>query len=220
VCTGGSRPTPSPSLLQRDTCASSCWSNEFARVPCFDAAISNGEMRLKDFPVAADILKQLADGYHWKGMNKEAVAMLARHISARGDLPCRPLFAVHSRPADKRLWFVASWLQLKRGREPREFLLSKLQTCTGRLSTMRLLPCSSKVQMNAIHYCCSWLNQTPLSTSPCRPALSLPHPEDGLASDVPRNANTNANTVTASKLSGDAAMRRDIWLQGTYCTNL
>jgi TolB-like protein/DNA-binding winged helix-turn-helix (wHTH) protein/Tfp pilus assembly protein PilF len=53
----------------------------------FDAAISDGEMRLKDFPVAADILKQLADGYHWKGMDKEAVAMLARQLSAVGDLP-------------------------------------------------------------------------------------------------------------------------------------
>jgi hypothetical protein len=53
----------------------------------FDAAISDGEMRLKDFPVAADILKQLADGYHWKGMDKEGVAMLARQISAEGDLP-------------------------------------------------------------------------------------------------------------------------------------
>jgi TolB-like protein/DNA-binding winged helix-turn-helix (wHTH) protein len=53
----------------------------------FDAAISDGEMRLKDFPVAADILKQLADGYHWKGMDKEAVEMLARQISAAGDLP-------------------------------------------------------------------------------------------------------------------------------------
>jgi TolB-like protein/DNA-binding winged helix-turn-helix (wHTH) protein len=53
----------------------------------FDAAISDGEMRLKDFPVAADILKQLADGYHWKGMDKEAVAMLARQLSAEGNLP-------------------------------------------------------------------------------------------------------------------------------------
>jgi TolB-like protein/DNA-binding winged helix-turn-helix (wHTH) protein len=53
----------------------------------FDAAISDGEMRLKDFPAAADILKQLADGYHWKGMDKEAVEMLARGISAKGDLP-------------------------------------------------------------------------------------------------------------------------------------
>ena len=52
-----------------------------------DAAISDGEMRLGDFPVAADILKELADGYHWKGMDKDAVDMLVRHISATGDLP-------------------------------------------------------------------------------------------------------------------------------------
>jgi TolB-like protein/DNA-binding winged helix-turn-helix (wHTH) protein len=53
----------------------------------FDAAISDGEMRLKDFPVAPDILENLADGYHWKGMDKKAVEMLARLISAEGDLP-------------------------------------------------------------------------------------------------------------------------------------
>jgi TolB-like protein/DNA-binding winged helix-turn-helix (wHTH) protein len=53
----------------------------------FDAVISDGEMRLKDFPMAPDILGQLAEGYHWKGRDKEAVEMLARHISARGDLP-------------------------------------------------------------------------------------------------------------------------------------
>jgi TolB-like protein/DNA-binding winged helix-turn-helix (wHTH) protein len=53
----------------------------------FDAAISDGEMRLKDFPVATDILGQLADAYHWKGMDKEAVEMLGRQISAKGDLP-------------------------------------------------------------------------------------------------------------------------------------
>ena len=53
----------------------------------FDDAIRDGEIRLKDFPVAADILGQLADSYHWKGMDKEAVEMLARQISARGDLP-------------------------------------------------------------------------------------------------------------------------------------
>ena len=56
-------------------------------------------------------------------------------------LPCRPLFAVHSRPEDTLLWFVASWLQLKRGRARREFLLSYLQTCTeSSVSTMRLSP--------------------------------------------------------------------------------
>jgi TolB-like protein/DNA-binding winged helix-turn-helix (wHTH) protein len=53
----------------------------------FGAAISDGEVRLKDFPVAADILGQLADAYHWKGMDKEAVEMLARQISAEGDFP-------------------------------------------------------------------------------------------------------------------------------------
>ena len=53
----------------------------------FGAAISDGEMRLKNFPVAADILEDLAEGYHWKGMDKEAVEMLARQISAEGDLP-------------------------------------------------------------------------------------------------------------------------------------
>jgi TolB-like protein/DNA-binding winged helix-turn-helix (wHTH) protein len=53
----------------------------------FDAAISDGEMRLKDSPGAADILKQLADSYHWKGMDKEAVEMLARQFSAQGNIP-------------------------------------------------------------------------------------------------------------------------------------
>ena len=52
-----------------------------------DAATSDGEMRLKDFPVAPDILQQLAESYHWKGMDKEAVEMLARQISAEGNLP-------------------------------------------------------------------------------------------------------------------------------------
>ena len=53
----------------------------------FDAAIRDGEMRLKDLPAAPDILEQLADGYHWKGTDKEAVEMLARQLSAREDLP-------------------------------------------------------------------------------------------------------------------------------------
>ena len=53
----------------------------------FDAAISDAEMRLKDFPAAADLLGELADSYHWKGMDKEAVEMLGRQISAQGDLP-------------------------------------------------------------------------------------------------------------------------------------
>jgi tetratricopeptide (TPR) repeat protein len=53
----------------------------------FDAAIRDGEMRLKDFPAAPDILQFLADSYHWKGRDKEAVEMLARQISAEGNLP-------------------------------------------------------------------------------------------------------------------------------------
>ena len=52
----------------------------------FDAAIRDGEMRLKDFPAAPDILQFLAASYHWKGRDKEAVEMLGRQISAEGDL--------------------------------------------------------------------------------------------------------------------------------------
>ena len=39
----------------------------------FDAAISDGEMRLKDFPATPDILQFLAASYHWKGRDREAV---------------------------------------------------------------------------------------------------------------------------------------------------
>jgi TolB-like protein/DNA-binding winged helix-turn-helix (wHTH) protein len=53
----------------------------------FDAAIGDGEMRLKDFPAAPDILQFLATSYHWQGRDKEAVEMLARQTSAEGDLP-------------------------------------------------------------------------------------------------------------------------------------
>jgi TolB-like protein/DNA-binding winged helix-turn-helix (wHTH) protein len=53
----------------------------------FDAAISDGKMRLKDFPADRYILEILADSYHWKGMDKEAIEMLVRQISAEGDLP-------------------------------------------------------------------------------------------------------------------------------------
>jgi TolB-like protein/DNA-binding winged helix-turn-helix (wHTH) protein/Tfp pilus assembly protein PilF len=53
----------------------------------FDAAISDGEMRLKVFPADPRILGILADSYHWKGMDKEAVEMLARKLSAEGDHP-------------------------------------------------------------------------------------------------------------------------------------
>ena len=53
----------------------------------FDAAISDGEMRLKGFPANLGILGTLSDSYHWKNRDKEAVEMLARQISAEGDIP-------------------------------------------------------------------------------------------------------------------------------------
>jgi TolB-like protein/DNA-binding winged helix-turn-helix (wHTH) protein len=53
----------------------------------FDAAIRDGEMRLKDFPADRHVLKILANSYHWRSREKEAVDMLARQISAEGDLP-------------------------------------------------------------------------------------------------------------------------------------
>lgn len=51
----------------------------------FDAAIRDGEMRLKDFPEAPDILEFLAVGYHWKGRDKDSVDMLARQFAAERD---------------------------------------------------------------------------------------------------------------------------------------
>jgi TolB-like protein/DNA-binding winged helix-turn-helix (wHTH) protein len=48
----------------------------------YDAAIHDGRLRLEDFPDAPDVLSYLADGYHWKGMDKEAVEMLAREFAA------------------------------------------------------------------------------------------------------------------------------------------
>lgn len=51
----------------------------------FDAAIQDGEMRLKDFPAAPDILEGLSYSYHWKGMDKQAAEMQARELSAQGD---------------------------------------------------------------------------------------------------------------------------------------
>ncbi|HMG88324.1 MAG TPA: tetratricopeptide repeat protein [Terracidiphilus sp.] len=53
----------------------------------FDAAIRDGEMRLKDFPAAPDILQFLATSYHWKGRDKDAVEMLTRELAAEHDLP-------------------------------------------------------------------------------------------------------------------------------------
>jgi TolB-like protein/DNA-binding winged helix-turn-helix (wHTH) protein len=51
----------------------------------FDAAIQEGEMRLRDRPADPDILEVLADCYHWKGNDKRSVELLARQLSAQGD---------------------------------------------------------------------------------------------------------------------------------------
>jgi TolB-like protein/DNA-binding winged helix-turn-helix (wHTH) protein len=51
----------------------------------FDAAIEEGEMRLKDRPADPDILGILADSYHWKGNDRRSVELLGRQLSAEGD---------------------------------------------------------------------------------------------------------------------------------------
>jgi TolB-like protein/DNA-binding winged helix-turn-helix (wHTH) protein/Tfp pilus assembly protein PilF len=86
----------------------------------FDAAISDGEMRLKDFPAAPDILLFLADSYHWKGRDKEAVEMLARQISAEGDVPqsaaVRRAFETGGYPAVVRCQLAAVEKRARTGR--------------------------------------------------------------------------------------------------------
>ncbi|HEX3818882.1 MAG TPA: winged helix-turn-helix domain-containing protein [Candidatus Sulfotelmatobacter sp.] len=51
----------------------------------FDASIADGEMRLTDFPADPGVLEVLAESYHWKGMDGEAIGMLARAYAASGD---------------------------------------------------------------------------------------------------------------------------------------
>jgi len=86
----------------------------------FDAAISDGEMRLKDFPAAPDILLFLADSYHWKGRDKEAVEMLVRQISAEGDVPqsaaVRRAFETGGYPAVVRCQLAAFEKRARTGR--------------------------------------------------------------------------------------------------------
>jgi TolB-like protein/DNA-binding winged helix-turn-helix (wHTH) protein len=51
----------------------------------FDAAIGEGEMRLKDRPSDPVILNILSESYHWKGDDKRSVAMMERALTADGD---------------------------------------------------------------------------------------------------------------------------------------
>ena len=60
----------------------------------FDAAISDGGMRLKDFPAAPDILQFLAVSYHWKGRDKEAVKCSPARFQPKEIFPGRPRFRV------------------------------------------------------------------------------------------------------------------------------
>jgi hypothetical protein len=97
--------------------------------------------------VAPDILGQLADGYHWKGMDKEAVEMLARQISAEEDLPLsaavRRAFETGGYTAVVRCRLAAVE---KEGANRKSFYFRACRPAReGSVSTMRLLPCSSKV---------------------------------------------------------------------------
>jgi TolB-like protein/DNA-binding winged helix-turn-helix (wHTH) protein len=51
----------------------------------YDAAISDALLRLESFPAAADVLDDLANSYHWKGMDRQAAEMRAREFAAEGD---------------------------------------------------------------------------------------------------------------------------------------
>ncbi len=51
----------------------------------FDEALSEGRLRVQDFPMAPDVLTYLADTYHWKHMDKEAAEMLARELTSEGN---------------------------------------------------------------------------------------------------------------------------------------
>ncbi len=86
----------------------------------FDAAISDGMMRLQDFPAAGPLLGELSDSYHWKGMDKEAVAMLVREMAAYGDLPLsvavRRAFETGGYPAVVRCQLAAVEKRARTGR--------------------------------------------------------------------------------------------------------
>ena len=51
----------------------------------YDAAISDALLRLESFPAAVDVLDDLANSYHWKGMDRQAAEMRAREFAAEGD---------------------------------------------------------------------------------------------------------------------------------------
>src|SRR6202789_3951510 len=100
----------------------------------FDAAISDGEMRLKGFPANPCILGILSDSYHWKNKDKEAVEMLTRQISAEGDIPrsvaVRTAFETGGYTAVVRCQLAA----VKKNAPPRRVSTFVLADLHGRLS--------------------------------------------------------------------------------------
>ena len=46
----------------------------------YDAAISDALLRLESFPAAPDVLDDLANSYHWKGMDRQAAEMRERDL--------------------------------------------------------------------------------------------------------------------------------------------
>jgi len=109
----------------------------------FEEAIRDGRMRLADFPVAADILDDLAYSYHWMGKDKEATEMLARELAAEGDpslaAAVRRAFASGGYPAVVRVRLAA---QEKKAQTTRvsTFILGELHGMLGeREKTLALL---------------------------------------------------------------------------------
>jgi hypothetical protein len=152
----------------------------------FDAAISDGEMRLKDFPMAWDILGPLAEGYHWKGMDKEAVEMRARQISVEGDLPLSA--------AVRRAFETGGYAAVVRC----QLAAVEKRARTARVSTFELADLHGKLHerdetlalfeqgVNERDPLFLLLAQSNPAFDFLYAALSFPHPEDGLATDVLR----------------------------------
>ena len=109
----------------------------------FEEAIRDGRMRLADFPVAADILDDLAYSYHWIGKDKEATEMLARELAAEGDsslaTAVRRAFASGGYPAVIRVRLAAQEKKAQTARVS-TFILAELHGMLGeREKTLALL---------------------------------------------------------------------------------
>lgn len=52
----------------------------------YDQALQAAQLRLPDFPEAKDLLFNLAEIYHWKGMDQDAAEMMARLYARHGEM--------------------------------------------------------------------------------------------------------------------------------------